>query len=323
MNSIKWGILGTGTIAHEFAGALLRSGEGVYAAASRSAQKAEAFAKEFSVSAVYGGYDALLADGAIEAVYIATPHSNHYEWIIQALRQGKHVLCEKPITMNSRQLRSAAETAKEKGLILAEAMTVWHMPLYQKLRKIIKAGTIGKTTMIQVNFCCHFPEDDQNRYYNKKLAGGALLDIGVYAIALVRAFWRERPTEIVTSMQLTETGVDAQSGIILQYGQKKMAVIHQSMYSPMPKTAVIAGQKGYIEIPEFNRADRAVVADTANGTAETVSCGSEEDAMLYEIAAMKRYIQNHDDEGSLQMTMDVMHVMDEVRRRWGLEFPCE
>jgi predicted dehydrogenase len=188
LNSLKWAILGPGTIASDFAKAILEVNGCIYAVASRTLEKAQKFAKIFNIPKVYGSYEEMLQDDEINVVYISTPHCNHYEYIIKCLNSNKHVLCEKSITVNGNQLKHVIDLAREKDLVVAEAMTIYHMPLYTRLRQIIGSGKIGKIKMVQVSFGSLKEYDVNNRYFSLDLAGGALLDIGTYALSFARYF---------------------------------------------------------------------------------------------------------------------------------------
>lgn len=205
MKSLHWGIIGLGAIASDFAKALREVNGTVYAAGSRSFDKAKAFAKEHHVEKAYGSYEELLLDENVDIVYIATPHSNHYEYMMKSLQHHKHVLCEKAITVNARQLKEIIGLAKEKQLIVSEAMTIYHMPLYKKLREIVKAGRIGPLKMVQVSFGTCKPYDVTNRFFNQELAGGALLDTGAYALSFARYFLTSQPNEILSTAKPADT----------------------------------------------------------------------------------------------------------------------
>lgn len=172
MDHLKWGIIGPGSIAAEFAVALNELGGTLYAVSSRTLEKAEEFASRHGALKAYGGHSEMLQDPELDAVYIATPHSHHYQYVIDSLSMGKHVLCEKSITINSAQLREIARLAEEKQLVVAEAMTIYHMPLYKKLRQLLDDGAIGRLKMIQVSFGSHKEYDVNNRFFSKDLAGG-------------------------------------------------------------------------------------------------------------------------------------------------------
>lgn len=321
MINLRWGILGPGNIAADFAKALQAVNGGVYAVGARSLAKAEAFAGQYAVEKVYSSYDELLKDEALDIVYLATPHSHHYEYIMRSLEQGKHVLCEKAITVNSRQLQEAAALAKKKNLILAEAMTIYYMPLYVKLRQIVQSGQIGRLKMIQVSFGSCKEYDVANRFFSKELAGGALLDIGTYALSFARYFLSAPPQEILTTMKPFETGVDEQSGIILKNNRDEMAVVALTMRAKMPKRGVVAGETGFITVDNFPRADRAVI-QYLDGRSEVVADGDTEQALAYEVAAISQCVARGEG-GYLDLSLDVMNIMDEVRRQWNIQYPFE
>lgn len=165
----------------------------------------------------------------IQIIYIATPHTFHYDYIKKALNAGKHVLCEKAITVNAEQFDEVEKFAKEKNLILSEGSTLYHMPIYQKGRNLIDNGKLGKIKLVQVNFGSLKDYDPSNRFFNKALAGGALLDIGGYATAFARMFLSKQPESILTTVNFFETGVDEQSGIILKNTHDEMAIMALSM----------------------------------------------------------------------------------------------
>ena len=173
---MNWGILGQGVIAHQMAQALLQEHGTIYAVAGRHPKKVEAFAKQYTIAHAYT-IDEVMQDEHVDIVYIATPHSNHFEYIMQALQHHKHVLCEKAITVNAQQLEEAMAFAKKHQLILMEAMTIFHMPIMKKAKERIESGKLGKLKMLQINFGSCKEYDITNRFFAKELAGGALLDI--------------------------------------------------------------------------------------------------------------------------------------------------
>ena len=177
---IKWAVLGTGVIANEMAAGLQKMGKSLYAVGNRTYDKAVAFAEKYGIEKVYPSIDEMFADEDVDIIYITTPHNTHYGFMKKALENGKHILVEKSITLNSSELCEMISLANERGLILAEAMTIWHMPIYKELWKIIENGELGKVQMITVNFGSFKDYDMKNRFFNRKLAGGAMLDIGVY-----------------------------------------------------------------------------------------------------------------------------------------------
>lgn len=322
MDQINWGIIGPGAIAAEFAAALNELGGTLYAVASRTLARAEEFAEQYGAVKAYGSYNEMLQDPELGAVYISTPHSHHYQYILESLHHGKHVLCEKAITVNSAQLQEIALLAQEKRLAVAEAMTIYHMPLYKKLRQMLNEGVLGKVNMIQVSFGSHKEYDVNNRFFSKELAGGALLDIGTYALSFARFFLSEQPHEILTTVKRFETGVDEQSGIILHNSADEMAVVSLAMRSKMPKRGVVAGERGFITVDNFPRASSAAL-QYLDGTVELIEAGDTAKALQYEIEDMQRFIAGLDSPDTLALSLDVMDMMTRIREQWGIRYIFE
>ena len=322
MKKLNWAILGPGLIATEFAQALLNVHGEIYAVGSRTLEKAEAFAKKYQVQKAYGSYDELLADSNVDVVYISTPHCNHYEYIMKSLHQNKHVLCEKAITVSSSELKEITELAATKNLVVSEAMTIYHMPLYEKLKKVVQTGKLGTLKMVNVSFGSCKEYDVTNRFFSPDLAGGALLDIGTYALSFARFFLSAQPHEVLTTVKKFETGVDEQSGIILKNDADEMAVVTLTMRAKMPKRGVVAGDLGFITVDNFPRATRAMIT-YLDGTTEVVEAGVEAKALEYEILDMENYILNNGGDDVLQLSVDVMDIMTDVRNQWGIKYPFE
>ena len=322
MKKLKWGILGPGNIARDFAQALNRVNGEVYAVASRNKERAEQFARENNVKKAYGSYDEIIKDKDIDVVYIATPHSNHYEYIIKSLNNNKHVLCEKAITVNERELEEALKIAREKNLVLEEAMTLFHMPLYEKVIKKINKEDLGKVNMVQVSFGSFKEYDENNRFFNLDLAGGALLDIGTYALSFARYFLSSMPEEILSTVKKAKTGVDEKSGIILKTKEDEIATISLAFRSKMPKRGIVSCDNGFITIDNFPRANKATI-NYLDGKVEVIECGEEEKALDYEVIFMEERIKENKESNSLELTYDVTKIMNKVRKDWGIFYPFE
>lgn len=322
MNDIKWAILGPGTIAADFAKAIIEVNGSVYAVASRTLEKAKKFASNYSVKKVYGNYEEMLQDDEIDIVYISTPHCNHYEYIMESLKNNKHVFCEKAITVNGNQLKEIVDLAKEKNLVVAEAMTIYHMPLYKKLRELVDSGKLGKIKMVQVSFGSLKEYDVNNRFFSQGLAGGALLDIGTYALSFTRYFLSSQPQEVLTTVKKFETGVDEQSGIILRNNDNEMAVVSLTMRAKQPKRGVVAGELGYLTVENFPRADKATIT-YPDGRVEVIEAGETSKALIYEVEDMNNYVLNKSNIDTLGLSIDVMNIMDEVRNQWGIKYSFE
>ncbi|MBY9081112.1 Gfo/Idh/MocA family oxidoreductase [Paenibacillus sp. HN-1] len=320
---LNWGILGTGWIAHEMGEALNAVNGEIYAVCDVTLEAAEKYAKEFGVSNVYGSADDMINDSHVDIVYIATPHNLHYQFLRQSLLAGKHVFCEKSITVNSRQLEECVAIAQEKGLVICDGMTLLHMPLFKKLKQIVDTGAIGEVKMVQVNFGSCKEYDIKNRFFSKELAGGALLDIGVYATTFARYFMKSKPNVVLTTANYFETGVDETSGILLKNPDGEMAVMALTMRAKQPKRGVVSGEKGFIEIYEYPRAAKATITYTADGHTEIIEAGETAKALQYEVEDMQDYVKHSGGKENLQIIRDVMEVLTTIRNQWGLVYPFE
>lgn len=318
-----WGILGCGTIANEMAAAFQKMGKEIYGVSNRTLAKAQEYAKTYGVKHVFDTYEDMLADENIDVIYIATPHSMHYENMKKAVCAGKHVLCEKAITVNAGQLEEVLELAEKHHVVVREAMTISHMPLYQKLKERIKEGAIGKMKMVQVNFGSNKGYDSTNRFFALEAAGGALLDIGVYATSFARTFLSEMPNTILTTVEYLETGADEQAGIVMKNTKGEMVVMCLTLRAKQPKRGVVTGDQGYIEVYEYPRACKATITNTETGEVETVEAGKSEDALQYEIEAMEGSIEGSWKDDCQEITRDTMKILTSVRTQWGMKYPFE
>lgn len=323
MKELNWVILGCGSIAKEFALAMHDNGKRIYAVANRTYSKAIEFAQEYNIEKVYENIEYVFSDDKVDIIYLSTPHNTHIDYIMQALNSGKHVLCEKAITLNSSQLLSAIDLAYKNRLILAEAMTLYHMPLFKELHEITKSGKLGDLRMIQLNFGSFKEYDMNNRFFNPNLAGGALLDIGVYALSCARWFMSEKPNKIHSQVKFAPSGVDEQIGILLMNNAQEMATISITLHAKQPKRAVIAYEKGYIEIYDYPRADKAVIVYTEDTQPKIIEVGSTRDALYYEIIDMEKAVSGECNEMHLDFTADVMDIMTDIRAEWKLYYPEE
>ena len=321
---LNWAVLGTGVIANEMAQALAKMNKRLYAVANRTHQKALDFADRYGVQKVYDQIDEVFEDEAVDIIYITSPHNTHYEFMKKALEHGKHILVEKSITLNSRELDEMIALAAEKKLVLAEAMTIWHMPIYKKLWEIVQSGQLGKVQIITMNFGSFKEYNMSNRFFNMNLAGGAMLDIGVYALSIVRSFMEEKPEDIVSQWKASPTGSDEQATILLKNKQEQMATVALSMHSKQPKRAMISCEKGYIEIMEYPRADKAVIVDAESGERTEIESGETANALYYEMMDMEQAVRSGDASNmQLQYSKDVMDIMTKLRKDWGMKYPGE
>ena len=323
LNKYNWAILGCGNIANDFARDVTRMGGEIYSVANRTYEKAVEFAEKYNINKVHEKIDELFVDENVDIVYIATPHNKHIEYILKALENNKHVLCEKAITLNSQELNKAVDLANKKNLILAEAMTIYNMPLYTELEKIINSGELGEFRLAQVNFGSFKEYDMTNRFFNMDLAGGALLDIGVYALSLVRMFMDTKNAQIHSQVKFAETGADEQSSIIIENEKEQMASVTLSLHAKQPKRATICYDNAYIEIFEYPRADKATITYTNDGHIEEIIAGKLENALCYELQNMENAVETGKNTMRLDYTIDVMNIMTTLRKKWNMKYPEE
>ena len=197
------------------------------------------------------------------------------------------------------------------------------MPIYKKLRQILETGKLGKVNLITMNFGSFKDYDMSNRFFNRNLAGGAMLDIGVYALSFIRFFMSEKPTKLLSQVKYAPTGVDEQAGLLLMNDDGQMATVMLSLHSKQPKRGMISCEKGYIEIMEYPRAWEATITYTDTGETEVIKEGEHTDALAYELQDMENAICGDRECMHLQYTKDVMDMMTELRKSWGFRYPEE
>lgn len=323
--SMKIGILGPGKIARTVAPVLAAMPEiQCYAAASRSLEKAEAFAKEFGFEKAYGSYEQMLCDPAVELVYVATPHSHHFQHIRLCLEHGKHVICEKAFTMNAQQAREVKALAEEKKLYLAEAIWTRYMPSRQIIQQVIDSGVIGKLNTLTANLS--YDMDTKKRIMEPALAGGALLDIGVYGLnfALMHFGWDF--SRMDSSVRLTETGVDGMETVTLHYTDGRMAVLTHSVYCVSDRKGIFHGETGYIVVENVNNPQSVSVFDAGDNLVARYDCPHAYNGYEYEFQEAVRCIREgkiQSDSMPLSESVRVMELMDSLRKQWGVVYPQE
>ena len=330
---IHFGILGAGNIAHAMAGTLSHMDEAeAYAIASRNLEKAERYQKQYGIKQAYGSYEELMCDPLVDVIYIATPHAFHFEQAWQCLSHGKHVLCEKAFTVNALQAKQLIALAKEKGLFLGEAMWTRFMPLVKKMKSLLEEQIIGEPVCMTANL--NFPMMQKERLIRPELAGGALLDVGIYPLTMASLVMGNDIKEIQCAAVLTEQGMDMQGQYTLIYPDGKMADLNAGMRAFSDGNAVIYGTKGQMLIEGTNCPRGIQVHDSSwnlilNIRAEDVADYTSEKPLTgyeYEVRACVRAIENGDTEFQempLSLTLQMMRLMDEIRRQMGVRYPFE
>lgn len=322
MKKYNWAVLGTGVIANETAAAMAKNGRRLYAVGNRTHEKAVAFAEKYGIEKVYDDFNDMFTDPDIDIIYITTPHNTHIDFMKKAIENKKHILVEKSITLNSDELSEAVKLARKNGVVIGEAMTIYHMPIFKELKKILDSGELGRVNLITANFGSFKPYDMNNRFFNRNLAGGAMLDIGVYALSFVRYFFDSSPNNTLSQVKYAPTGVDEQSGLLLMNDEGQMASVMLSLHSKQPKRAMISCERGYIEIMEYPRAWEAKITDAESGESRLVKAGKNEDALWYEIEDMEKSVSGEDCM-HLDYTEDVMYLMTSFRQEWNMKYPEE
>ena len=264
MKKVRWGIVGPGNIAHSFAHdfQFTKYGE-LRAVASRSLSKAQNFADKYGIPKAYGSYTELYADNEIDIVYVATPHVFHHENSTDAINSGKAVLCEKPLTVNLEECDSLIALAKEKDKYLAEAMWTYFLPVINKVSKWVSEGRIGRVLSIKADFGNRVPFDPDSRMYSPELAGGTLLDMGIYPLAITWLIYKSDPKNISVISRKAPTGVDNDVNMLFEY-EDASASLHSSFRSKLNNHAYIIGENGYIDIPEFWHARECILYESEN-----------------------------------------------------------
>ena len=258
--AFRWGVIGTGIIACKFAEAVATLDDAeIVAASNRTLEKAQRYAERFGIETVYASNAELLADERVDAVYVATLNIQHYEVVKQALLAGKNVLCEKPMVMSTAEAEELVALAREKGVLLAENLWTRFLPVYDRLREIVTQGGIGEVRVIHADYFFRMEFDPNDRFFNRELGGGALLDIGVYGLGFIGTFLGYEPDRVHAVGRLGSTGVDEVLHLSLGYPSGAMADATFSISTPAPFRAMVIGTRGRFEIPEYGRASTATV----------------------------------------------------------------
>ncbi|QAY64255.1 Gfo/Idh/MocA family oxidoreductase [Xylanimonas allomyrinae] len=324
--AIRWGILGAGTIAASFSdGVRERTRASVVAVGSRSAAKAQEFAAAHAPGArAHGSYEALVADPGVDVVYVATPHSHHLEHALLAVRAGKHVLVEKPLARSAAESRVLLDAAREAGVFLMEAMWTRFLPHVAALRGAIARGEIGTVVTIEAEFDVFFPYDPAHRIFAPGLAGGALLDLGIYPVAFAHDLLGA-PSSVTVRGTRAPTGVDDHVALVLEWDGGQHAVLHTSSRAAGPHAATVVGTRGRVEVPRefFMPAD--LVVTRADGTSWDFTSPRGE-GKAYEAAEVARLVAagvTASPRHPWQDTIEVMAILDEARRQLGVVYPGE
>ncbi len=291
MDVVRWGIVSAGNIANTFASDIRHvAGARAHAVAARDRASALAFAGKHGIKNAYGGYDELFADPDIDAIYVATPHTFHFEHSSTALAAGKAVLCEKPIATSAAECRRLLDVARRANAYLMEAMWTWFLPATIRARQWVDAGRIGKLCHIKADFGFRLPYRPDARQYDASLAGGCLLDIGIYPVAIARYFTGEAPAHVDAVSRHAPNGVDDDVAMLFAYPDFA-ASLAASFRCKLPNSAFIVGSDGYIHIPDFWRA-RECLLFAGRQKADTFADDRQGSGFEFQIAAVSNDVVN-------------------------------
>lgn len=326
MMPVRWGILGLGHIARKFAVGLQSVPDAqLVAVGSRSSDKARAFAAEFRVPHAHGSYEALASDPDVDVVYVATPHPMHYETAMLCLKAKKAVLCEKPFTLNAAECQSLIDYARGERLFLMEAMWTRFLPTILQVRDWLGQGVIGQPRIMTADFGFRAAWNPEARTLNPRLGGGALLDVGIYPLALAAMVFGDKPVSIMGRCHLGETGVDEQSAMVLAYAGGELALLHCAVRTQTPHEARIMGTEGAIYMPAFWHGTE-VKLSVAGKDPEIVIPAMTGNGYNYEAVEVQRCLRAGLMESPvlpLSESLNLMRIMDELRRQFGLVYPQE
>jgi predicted dehydrogenase len=323
---IKWGILGAGSIAGKFAAdfTLVTQGE-LYAVGSRNPETAQNFAVQYGIPKAYGSYTDLLTDAAVDVIYIATPHNFHFEQAMRCLQHNKHVLCEKPVTVNAFQLEQLMAEARKRKLFFMEAMWTPFLPAILKAWQWVAEGKIGEVQLIQANFGQVGNQDPKGRLLNPDLAGGALLDIGIYPLTIIEMFAQSELESLDARASFTETGVDESVVVQMHYKNGVKGQMASHLRSQLVNDAFIYGTKGYIQIPRFWMSKQAILK--LNGLEpEVFSDSTVTMGYNFETEAVSNDLLAGSTENGimpLERSLKMMRLMDAIRKQIALIYPFE
>lgn len=322
---MKFAILAPGSIARKMTMAVKElPGIELYAVGSRNQERAEQFAAEWGFCKAYGSYEELVEDSDVELVYVASPHSHHYEHTKLCLLHDKNVLVEKAFTVNAVQAKELVELAKERKLLLVEAMWTRFMPARKILDDILERNVIGAVTSLTANL--GYSLLHKERLVKPELAGGALLDVGVYPIQFALMVVKERVVKISSDAFLSETGVDLKNSITLTFESGVMAVLHSSMLSLTDREGVVYGENGYIKVKNINNCEGILVYGKDGNLLEEYPVPEQINGYEYEVLSCMAAIKDGKtecEEMSHADTLYGMELLDEIRRQWGMTYPME
>ena len=323
---IRWGILGPGSIANQFAKGLQTAPDGeLVAVGSRDQQRADTFADQYHAPNRHASYEALVQDPDIDAIYVATPHPFHKDNAILCLEAGKAVLCEKPFTINAAEAEKVVACARAQDTFLMEAMWTRYLPIIVQTRQWLEEGAIGEPRLVSADFGFRTGINPDGRLFNLSLGGGAMLDVGIYVVSFAAMILGAKPQQIAAAAHIGETGVDEQTGILLRYENGALANLSCAVRASTPHEALIVGTEGTISIdPSWWKGESATLK--AGDREERVELPLEGNGYNYEAQEVARCLREGLRESPvmpLDETVALMQILDEARAQIDLKYPME
>lgn len=324
---VRWGIIGTGWISHQFVTDLVHASNGeAYAVGSRSQESADEFARNHNVPLAYATYEELVSDPNVDAVYIGTPHPFHKENALLALRAGKAVLCEKPFTVNSGELEEVVSYAREHKLFLMEAMWSRYIPAIVKVREWIAEGRIGEVRLVKADLGFRAEWNPEGRLLNPKLGGGALLDVGIYPVSFASMVFDPHPESVFSTVHMGETGVDEHFSMLLSYGNGKTASLNGGVRLNMLEEAHVFGTEGHIIVEGTLVNPKSAALYVGDELVERFIDDRTSIGYCYEAEEVGRCLEAGLTESPvmpLEESLAILQLLDKVRTDWGLKYPGE
>lgn len=322
---MKIGVLGTGTIAGILSETFNQLKEvECYAVASRTLEKAEAFKEKYKYEKAYGSYEELVKDPNVDLVYITSPHSRHFEDMKLCIENHKAVLCEKAFCVNANQAKEIKKLARENNVFVTEAMWPRYMPSRKLIDEVINSGIIGKINVMTADLAYIIYMND--RIVNPDLAGGALLDVGVYGVNFALSHFGDEIERIESSVKFTDTGVDGMECITLFYKGNKMANLVHSIYSRSDRKGIIWGDKGYIMVENINNPNRIRVFDTNDNLIKEIPVPKQISGYEYQVLECQKCLEEGRIESysmPLDYSIKLLEITDKIRNKWNLKYPFE
>lgn len=327
VKKIRWGILGCGRIARTFAESLQHVPDAeLKAVASRTPGRAAEFAGTYNAQCYYENYLDLVKDGSVDVIYIATTHNYHCEHTLLCLENKKPVLCEKPFTVNAKQTEALIKAARQNKVFLMEAMWTRFLPGIVELNRVLSENVIGDIGLLKADFGFRAKGRNAPKYYfDPNLAGGALLDLGIYPVSFSRLVFKQFPTSIKTFGYIDGSKVDDHAAYMLEYGYGKVAMMSSSYSVDIPHDAVICGTQGYIKIPDFSRPTQFTIQ--LHGQEEkVVKIPFVSNGLNYQAQEVNKCLKAGKLESEvmpLDESLEIMKILDALRAEWGLKYPIE